>query len=121
MSKPKTKTSEPQLVERRLIGLFIARGTRVSTPTAHAVYEETYMSDSGFSRKPVRGDSVIPAHLTAPSRVPNDFRTTARKVYAAKYRPELYPVLDAAATLYAELEQACLNLDGLLGVKEFKI
>ena len=97
------KVKKPRLVMRRCIGLQVFAGG-VAMPVVYALYEECF---SDGSRAGVRGDSLygLPQFNMLNG-------TSAQKKKAEQaHRPDLLPIIKAAAVLHNTLTAACLRLD----------
>jgi hypothetical protein len=89
--------------------------SKQSPPIAHAIYEEDTLGREGknlrFATKAVRGESL---QVVQHSGMLNGSKK--EKAYHLKaFRPDLFYSIQAAAILYQQIEQACLELDAARG------
>jgi hypothetical protein len=115
MSKAKTKAElkvQPKLIERRFVGLQVLAGGR-SPPMAYVLYSEFYADGSTRSSRGRSITSMVTSGM---------LNGTGRQKKMAKqaYRPDLQPVIEAAAVLNHTLIDACLQLDDFHGYGEMK-
>jgi hypothetical protein len=106
------KTTEPQVVRRRIVGINVIAGGRAQ-PHAYLIYEEDRADGTiGLVRGyAVYGSPASPGMLRKPKKgKPNP--------YAWVYAPHLFTTMWAACLLNQDLQQACVALDEHRGIEE---
>jgi hypothetical protein len=96
--KRKKKKQKPTITQQRLVGIRVYGVSRVGVPNCYLIYEVWY---SDGSTKFVRGKPVFGAAYRA---VPKGEKDKTQ-------RPDLFPVIVAAAHLIGMLENVCADLD----------
>jgi hypothetical protein len=104
---------KPKLIKREVISVQVSAGGK-AFPSAHALYREFYADGS---ERTVNGCSVYPMVTTGMLN-----GTKKDKKYELEAcRPDLFPVIEAAAILNKTLIDACVILDEKRGCGEVEL
>jgi hypothetical protein len=111
VDKKTRQNHKPKVVRRRIVGLWMMGSSRGCPPIARAIYEEDTLEREGktliFRSKIARGDTI---QVVQHSGMLNGSKRE-KEYHLKAFRPDLYNSIQAAAVLYQQIEQACLQLD----------
>lgn len=109
--KSRSKIEDCRVIDRRYLGLWMAGASNNSPPIAHAIYEDTLEVVRSETTEILTRVSLGSTIQVVEHPGMRSSSKKHKKWHLAAYRPDLFYSIQAASTLFQQIEQACLQLD----------